>query len=94
MPRLIFLPASALIVLILIGCQKDPLPPGPALEPAEEVPTSYIDERDAIALAPARPEIYAQFTLNPPVDHLSDNERQMIGLLIEAADIMDLLFWH
>ncbi|MFU8832493.1 MAG: dipeptidyl-peptidase 3 family protein [Wenzhouxiangella sp.] len=94
MIRLNYLPVVVLTVLVLAACQDEPLPPVQTLDPPEEVPARYVDERDPIALAPARPEIYAEFTLDPPIDHLSDNERRMVGLLIDAADIMDLLFWY
>ncbi len=46
------------------------------------------------ALAPARPEIYAEFTLTADLSHLSDNQRTMVGLLIDASEIMDDLFWR
>jgi len=36
---------------------------------------------------------YAQYTLTTDISHLSDNEKQMLPLLFEAADIMDQLFW-
>jgi len=94
MSRPICLFVAVLGLLVLVGCQDDPLPPGPTLEPPEEVPARTADEGEPVALAPARPEIYAEFTLDPPIAHLSENERRMIGLLIDAADIMDLLFWH
>ena len=37
---------------------------------------------------------YAEYTLTTKIDHLSDNEREMLKLLFEAADIMDGLFWN
>ncbi len=37
---------------------------------------------------------YTPFTLTADLSNLSDSERQMIPILIEAADIMDRLFWH
>ena len=36
---------------------------------------------------------YAEYTLTTDISHLSDNEREMLKLLFEAADIMDGLFW-
>ena len=47
----------------------------------------------AEATAP-RPEIYAEFALTSDLSHLSDRQRQMIGVLIEASKIMDDLFWR
>jgi hypothetical protein len=46
------------------------------------------------ALAPARPEIYAPVTLTGDLGGLSERERRMLGLFIDAADIMDGLFWR
>jgi hypothetical protein len=48
----------------------------------------------AAETATARPEIYAEFALTADLDHLSDRQRQMIGVLIEASEIMDDLFWR
>ena len=41
-----------------------------------------------------RPEIYADFTLTADLSELTDNQRQMIRLLIDASQIMDDLFWR
>jgi len=41
-----------------------------------------------------RPEIYADFTLTADLSHLSDEQKQMLALLIDAAQIMDDLFWR
>ena len=36
---------------------------------------------------------YAEYVLTTDISHLSENEREMLPLLFEAADIMDNLFW-
>ncbi len=41
-----------------------------------------------------RPEIYADFTLSADLSGLSNSQRQMIRILIEASQIMDDLFWR
>jgi hypothetical protein len=41
-----------------------------------------------------RPDIYAEVALTAELTYLTDAQREMIGLLIEAADIMDGLFWQ
>src|SRR5688500_15010201 len=46
------------------------------------------------ATAPARPEIYAPFRLAADLSGLSENERRMLGLFIDASVIMDDLFWR
>ena len=50
-------------------------------EPVQEQTTTLSDK-------------YAEYTLTTDISHLSDNEREMLGLLFEAADIMDGLFWN
>lgn len=49
---------------------------------------------EADAVAEPRPEIYAEFTLEADLEHLSDAQREMVGVLIDASEIMDELFWH
>jgi hypothetical protein len=41
-----------------------------------------------------RPEIYADFTLQADLSPLTDKQREMIGVLIDASEIMDDLFWR
>jgi hypothetical protein len=45
-------------------------------------------------LAPVRPQIYAPVTLAADLGGLTAKEREMVGLFIEAAGIMDGLFWE
>lgn len=40
-----------------------------------------------------RLDIYKQVPMDVDISHLSDNQREMLSLLIDAADIMDDLFW-
>lgn len=37
---------------------------------------------------------YTDFTLTADLSHLSDNQKQVVKLLIEAADMMNELFWY
>jgi hypothetical protein len=46
------------------------------------------------SLAPVRPQIYAPVTLTADLGSLTAKEREMVGLFIEAAGIMDELFWQ
>ncbi len=41
-----------------------------------------------------RPEIYAEFPLRADLSFLTDDQRKMIAILIEASEIMDRLFWR
>jgi len=45
-------------------------------------------------LAPVRPDIYAPVTLGADLGSLTTKEREMVRLFIEAAEIMDGLFWQ
>jgi hypothetical protein len=45
-------------------------------------------------LSPVRPEIYAPVTLSADLSSLTAKEREMASLFIEAAGIMDELFWR
>ena len=48
----------------------------------------------APAVAAVRPEIYAPVTLAADLSSLSASERQMLGLFIEAGQVMDDLYWR
>jgi len=48
---------------------------------------------EALVAVDARPDIYAEFTLTADLSFYTDNQREMIGLLIEASQVMDDLFW-
>ncbi len=41
-----------------------------------------------------RLDIYKEVTLSADLSHLSDNQKQMLALLIDASKIMDDLFWQ
>ena len=42
---------------------------------------------------PSRFDIYAEVRLNTDLSHLSDNQKQMVGLLIDAGKITNEIFW-
>ncbi|MCF6216232.1 MAG: hypothetical protein L3J58_08660 [Emcibacter sp.] len=44
--------------------------------------------------AEKRADIYTDYTLTSDLSHLSDNQKQMISLLIDASVIMDDLYWQ
>ena len=52
------------------------------------------DAAEAVATTAPRPDVYADFPLVADLSHLSDRQRQMLVLLIEASQIMDDLFWR
>ena len=66
-------------VLMLAACGAEPQPE------TEFVP---------LVTGEPRPEIYADVTLTADLSHLTDNQREMLRLLIDASQIMDDLFWR
>ena len=82
--KLLLTAASATALIALFGCDK---PAGESTaKPAENVWVS-----DA---ARARADIYTDYTLTGNLSHLSDNQRKMVSLLIDASQIMDDLYWQ
>lgn len=68
-------------------------------KPVEATNNSNTEEQANLADSTAesgysRFDIYAPFTLTSDLSHLSDNQKKMIGLLIDASKIMDDLFWQ
>ncbi len=76
----------AVTMVSLAACSK----------PAVDNPTidSGPAPESAVAITEPRPEVYADFPLVADLAHLSDGQRQMLVLLIEASQIMDDLFWR
>ena len=57
----------------------------------EPVPESSFQ---AVEVVKPRPNIYAEFTLTADLSDLSDDQREVVRLLIQASQIMDDLFWR
>ncbi len=57
----------------------------------EQAPEPQFQPLEVVA---PRPEIYADFTLTTDLSELSENQKKMIGLLIDASQIMDDLYWR
>jgi hypothetical protein len=77
-------------LLILSACQQAE-PPVSAIGEAEVAVRESAAE--PAAEAPSRYDIYATVRLTADLSHLSDRQKQMIPLLIDASRIMDELFW-
>ena len=65
---------------------------GPDADPGRVDAESGEEIRPA-ALQP-RPDIYANFPLTADLSTLSEQQRQMLVLLVEASNVMDDLFWR
>lgn len=73
------LPLVVIVALVATACDNTPKPEQPQ-EPVQQ--TTNLSDK------------YAEYTLTTSIDHLSEGELEMLGLLFEAADIMDNLFWQ
>ena len=64
--------------------------------PADEGSVAESGQAEALVVSTSlpRPDIYAEFRLVADLSHLSDGQRQMLVLLIEASQVMDELFWR
>ncbi len=58
---------------------------------AEQAPEVDVQPLEVVA---PRPDIYADFTLTADLSELTDGQKTMIGLLIDASQIMDDLYWR
>ena len=86
MKTLVLLPV-VLLLCSLTACEQKP--PAPAVtEQASEV-TRVAPATDQ----PSRFDIYSQVTLSADLSHLSEQQRKMIGLLIDAGEITNEIFW-
>ena len=56
----------------------------------EPAPETVVEPRTT---SDPRPEIYAEFTLTADLSYLTENQHEMIAVLIQASEIMDDLFW-
>jgi hypothetical protein len=82
---------AILLVNLLAACEQDNQ--SATIETTDPAPAdttvSTLDRPEN----PSRLDIYADVVLNPALGQLSDNQKQMIGLLIEAGKITDDIFW-
>lgn len=67
-------------LIVLAGCE----------EPSPDTNTAQWASEDARS----RANIYTPYTLTSDLSHLSASQKKMVGLLIEAAEIMDGLYWQ
>jgi hypothetical protein len=84
--------SSILLAGLLGACEKDT--PAVSAAPHEAAPVETAVAAPVEAETPSRFDIYAEVGLSTDLSHLSDNQRQMIGLLIDAAKITDDIFWQ
>ena len=84
--------SAILLAGLLTACEKDT--PVVSVAPAETAPAETAVTAPVETETPSRFDIYAEVGLTTDLSQLSDNQRQMIGLLIDAAKITDTIFWQ
>ena len=82
----------------LTGCgnsnQANPAKQPPVTETTPSAETAASNAPQAPQAPKINPESYAEFTLTADLNGFSKQQRQMIGFLIDAAKIMDELYWR
>jgi hypothetical protein len=86
--------AAASALLLLAACKQADTPAEPAAETAALPQEAIGEPARAVREQPSRFDIYATVRLTADLSQLSDEQKQMVGLLIEASKIMDELFWQ
>ena len=87
----------AIVLLSLTACDqptsKDAVNPDSASGVNSQA--SVDDDQSASPVSETNPrfDIYSKVKLEANLDHLSDKQKQMIGLLIDAGKITDEIFW-
>ncbi|MDH3903747.1 MAG: Zn-dependent hydrolase [Xanthomonadales bacterium] len=84
--------SAILLAGLLTACEKDT--PAVTAAPVETPPAETTVAAPVETETPSRFDIYAEVGLTTDLSHLSDNQRQMISLLIDAAKITDDIFWQ
>lgn len=86
---------SLLLLAILVGGCSDK-PADSKIESAtdkEVVSKKEVTQKPETAKQNPRFDIYKEVKLTSDLSHLSENQKKMIGLLIDASKIMDQLYW-
>jgi hypothetical protein len=84
--------SAILLAGLLSACQKDEQTA--SVEPAVQAPAASDVSAPVEAETPSRFDIYAEVGLVADLSHLTDNQRKMISLLIDAGKITDDIFWQ
>lgn len=79
---------STLAILTLAACSE-----APKQEPETATPVQETAAPTQILVEPERLNIYHSVDLSADLSAYSDNQKQMLALLIDASVIMDDLFW-
>lgn len=78
---------AATIIVVFSACNN------PNEKNENQVNTDDTLSKSTEDLAAVRPEIYAKVKLTTDLSQLSENDKKVIPLLIQAAQLMDQIFW-
>ena len=84
--------AVILLAGMLSACEKNN--PAATFAPPETATAAPPVAEPAATESPSRFDIYAEVTLTADLGNLSERQKQMVGLLIDAAKITDDIFWQ
>jgi len=84
--------SAILLAGLLSACGKEDKTV--SVQVSAKIPPVTVTVAPAEAEKPSRFDIYAEVGLGTDLSRLSDNQRQMIGLLIDAGKITDDIFWQ
>ncbi|WP_088329819.1 Zn-dependent hydrolase [Lacimicrobium sp. SS2-24] len=80
--------ASLFVLSLLSGCSK------PDTSATSTSDKAIAASQSTLLVDPARLEIYHPVSLTADLSSLTDNQREMLSVLIDASKIMDDLFWQ
>jgi len=92
MLRFLLLSLLSVSLVSTTACQRSEQEAGEPIA-AEPVAAEAPAEFSPAVEEPSRFDIYATVRLNADLDHLTESQKKMIPLLIEASAIMDKLYW-
>jgi len=80
-----------LLTVLLSSCDRN----DPSIADQDTGAEASVSEETTAAESEktSRYDIYAEVRLNTDLSHLSDNQKQMVGLLIDAGKITNEIFW-
>ncbi|WP_293746115.1 Zn-dependent hydrolase [uncultured Paraglaciecola sp.] len=84
---------TVVVCSILISSCDNPTNDNTQIPKVAEISTDKKAELSLIESNESRLNIYFPVTLSANISHLTDNQQQMLAVLIEASVIMDNLFW-
>lgn len=83
--------SACLLTGLLSACGKEDQ--NVSVQLSAKIPPVTVSVDPLEADKPSRFDIYSEVRLNTDLSHLSDNQKEMVGLLIDAGEITNEIFW-